>query len=147
MRARCAVCLRPMPLRGDGAIHVHGPVGHRCVGSGKPPSSAGLDNAAACHSSLQGPTPATLASGTVGFIRLQVPILKRLPRASRDLAARKLATILDRVTAVNDITTWMRLLNLPNRCFRCHSLKYLPYKVSPLSNRNCIKAQRIDDRR
>ena len=118
MRARCAVCLRPMPLRGDGAIRVHGPVGHRCAGSGKPPSSVGLDIAAACHSPLQGPAPATLEPGTVGFIRPQVPILKRLPQASRNLAARKLATILERVTAVNDITTWMCLLNLPNRCFR-----------------------------
>ena len=66
---------------------------------------------------MEGPAPATPASGTVGFIRPQVPILKRLPRASRDLAARKLATILEQVTAFNDITTWMHLLNLPNRCF------------------------------
>ena len=37
---------------------VHGPFGQRCVGSGKPPSSVGLDIAAACHSLLRGPAPA-----------------------------------------------------------------------------------------
>ena len=58
MRARCAVCLHTMPLRGEGTIHVHGPVGHRCVGSGKPPSSVGLNIAAACHSLWHGPAPA-----------------------------------------------------------------------------------------
>ena len=58
MQARCAVCLHTMPLRGEGAIHVHGPVGQRCVGSGKPPSSVGLNIAAACHSLLHGPAPA-----------------------------------------------------------------------------------------
>ena len=28
LRARCTVCLHPMPLSRDGAIHIHGPVGH-----------------------------------------------------------------------------------------------------------------------
>ena len=32
-REPCSVCLRPMPLRKDGAVRVHGPVGNRCSGS------------------------------------------------------------------------------------------------------------------
>lgn len=35
----CAVCLHPMSLRSDGAISIHGPVGHHCSGSGKPLST------------------------------------------------------------------------------------------------------------
>lgn len=33
-----------------------------------------------------------------------------------DLAARKLATILEQVTTTNDLTAWMRLLYFPSRC-------------------------------
>ena len=46
-----------MPLRGDGAIHVYMDLlGND--GSGKPPSSVGLDIAAACQSLLRGSAPA-----------------------------------------------------------------------------------------
>ena len=33
-RALCKICHRPMPLRRDGTIRVHGPVSERCPGSG-----------------------------------------------------------------------------------------------------------------
>ena len=45
-----------------------------------------------------------------------VRILKRIPRASRDQSARKLATILDEVTAAGSVSSWMCLLKFPRRC-------------------------------
>ena len=46
------------------------------------------------------------------------PDLKRLPQASHYHAARKLIMILERVTAANDVTSWMHLLNFSNHCLR-----------------------------
>ena len=45
-------------------------------------------------------------------------ILKRIPRASRPLAACKVACILDGVTAKNDLVSWDRLFRFPLRCLR-----------------------------
>ena len=45
--AKYTACIRTMPLRRDGTIHVHGPVRHQCAGSGEAPSSVGLVNAVA----------------------------------------------------------------------------------------------------
>ena len=116
--ARCAVCLRPMALRRDGAIHVHGLVSHRCAESGQEPSSISLNPATVCHPSLTAPAPPTYTPATACSTRPQrVPILKRLPCASRDLATRKLATILEQVTATNDVITWMHLLYFSSCCF------------------------------
>ena len=44
-------------------------------------------------------------------------ILKRIPRASRHLAATKLASILDDVTEKNDFSSWDRLFAFSSRCF------------------------------
>ena len=44
-------------------------------------------------------------------------ILKRIPRASRHLAATKLASILDDVTEKNDFPSWDRLFVFSSRCF------------------------------
>ena len=88
-RARCTVCLCTMTVRRDGAIHVHGPVRHRCPGSGEALSSIGLVHAAAvtatavvCHPPPQEPSTA----GAVLTGRLHIPILKRLPQTSRNVA-------------------------------------------------------------
>ena len=45
-------------------------------------------------------------------------LLKRIPRTSREHAAKKLISILDGISAINDIDTWMRLLKFPRRCFQ-----------------------------
>ena len=76
----------------------------------------------------QPPPPTTAAAGLdcglspprVTCIQLQPTgkILKRILRSSRELAATKLAAILEAVIVENDVTTWMRLLNFPGRCLR-----------------------------
>ena len=45
-------------------------------------------------------------------------LLKKLPGSSREQAAWKMAAILEEVTLKNDITTWTRFLNFPERGFR-----------------------------
>ena len=45
-------------------------------------------------------------------------ILKRVPRASRDLSARKLAEILGRVSSDGSESSWDRLFCFPARCLR-----------------------------
>ena len=83
------------------------------------PSSVSLDPATICHPLSQKLAPLTSTPATACPIRPQcVMILKRLPRASRDLAARKLATILEQVTAANDVTNWMHLLYFGSCCLR-----------------------------
>ena len=50
--------------------------------------------------------------------RPSVNILKRIPRASRGLAARKLPTILDLVSTDNSPASWDRLFQFAPRCLR-----------------------------
>ena len=50
--------------------------------------------------------------------RSTVKILKRISRASRDHAARKLATILDQVVLNNNIASWDCLFSFAPRCRR-----------------------------
>ena len=48
--------------------------------------------------------------------RSNVKILKRIPRASREQASTKLATILDNVAAENSVEAWERLFLFCGRC-------------------------------
>ena len=50
------------------------------------------------------------------FRPTSVRIVKRIPRASRHLAATKLASILMGVTTENDVESWIRLFNFSSRC-------------------------------
>ena len=127
MRAKCGVCLRCMPLRRDGAIRVHGPVSHRCPGSGNLPLSNLHSQSSAvpidipCPTSNQSnSTSSTSSTDSDAGIWLQPcgRILKRVPRGSRELAANKLADILTDVTLCNDVKAWKRLLEFPRKCLR-----------------------------
>ena len=131
MRGSCGVCLRHILLRRDEGIRVHGPVGNRCPGSGKPPNSLEplpRTDVPSSTTAFSLPPPTAAAAGLdcglsppcVTCIQLQPTgkILKRIPRSSRELAATKLAAILEAVIVENDVTTWMRLLNFPGRCLR-----------------------------
>ena len=113
-RALCYICLRPMPLRKDGAVRVHSPVGQRCPGSGSPPLPHDTSSADAPRQTGTQTPPPMEDFSTLPYVRL----LKRLPHASRDQSARKLATILDEVTVVNSASSWMCLLKFPRRCLR-----------------------------
>ena len=51
-------------------------------------------------------------------LRTSVNIIKRLPKASRECAARKFAAILEAVVRKNDHNSWNRLLCFSRRCLR-----------------------------
>ena len=117
----CAVCLRSMPLRKDGAVRVHGPVVCRCPGSGTRPRSAPPDMSPGPttpqpSSCSQHPTAPSTSPGVSLLPRIR--LLKRLPLASHDHAASKLSTVLEEVNRSNNVSAWIRLLNFPRRCFR-----------------------------
>ena len=117
----CAVCLRSMPLRKDGAVRVHGPVMCRCPGSGKRPRGAPPDMSpgpTASQPSLcsQHPTAPSASPGVSLLPRIR--LLKRLPLASHDHAASKLSSVLEEVNRSNNVSAWIRLLNFPRRCFQ-----------------------------
>ena len=52
------------------------------------------------------------------FVRPKNKILKRIPRASRGLAAKKLASLLDSVVANNNSSSWLRLLHFAQCSFQ-----------------------------
>ena len=102
-RAPCAICLRQMPLRKDGTIRVHGPVSWRCGGSGGSPSTIAPETREAQDlGSTDHVSPASRAlppPPVASFFPFPcVRVLKRLPRASQDPTARKLASILEEAT-------------------------------------------------
>ena len=113
----CATCGKPMPIRLDSNVRTHGPVSARFPGSGLPPCRAPSTPPTARPSSppsVAERSPVKSASINPG--RSRVKTLKRVPRASRDLVARKLADILDNVTALNDFASWERLFLFSRRC-------------------------------
>ena len=101
-QALCAVCRRSLPLTRLGLIRVHGPVGDRCAGSRNPP--------------IQTPDLMSPVS-TLNPSRPIQKILKKFPRASRHLAASKLATILDEVVKDNSAASWDRLVRFLSAAF------------------------------
>ena len=119
-RVRCAVCRRPVALRRDGAIRVHGALGTAVLDQESRHARTVIqDPGTACHPPSQVSATPTPQAVTAGITRPQrVPILKRLPQAFSDPAARELETILEQVTVANDVATWMRLMNFSNRCLR-----------------------------
>ena len=120
-RASCPVCSRSMPLTKTGALRVHGPLSNRCAGSGMLLTSQGPqylrsavgNGGASGDLSSQSPSELLLSPN----IRQSVRVLKRIPRASRHLAATKLSNVLDDVSEKNDTASWARLLKFSQRCF------------------------------
>ena len=102
--AQCPICCWTMPLTRAGLIRVHGLVEDWCPGSQKPPSSL--------------PQREKTAAQEFCPRRPLVSILKCIPRASRGLSARKLATILDVVTTDNSAASWDRLFQFASHCLR-----------------------------
>ena len=104
-RAPCSVCHREIPVTRLGMIRTHGPVTNRCPGLSNPPLQAPGSSDPIANSAIK-PNPPN------------VKILKRIPRAARDLAARRLASIIDDVVRENSTSCWDRLFRFSVRCLR-----------------------------
>ena len=135
-RSACSVCLRSVSVGSTGLIRVHGPVTNRCQGSHQPPaSSRPLTLTTARHAPTRGVDAgsrtadgkSTETPSSAGELSLcdfgfgwfpRVKILKRLPRASREPANLKLASILEGVVNTNSLNSWERLFHFSARCLR-----------------------------
>ena len=127
----CAVCCRLISVTAAGLIRQHGPLRNRCPGSRQQPgpgSQSGVSSSlsqqphgavgmhAASSSSSQIPT---VTQHCPLPLKCSVKILKRIPRASREQAASKLATILDAIVSNGDHASWCRLLAVQRAVFSC----------------------------
>jgi len=118
----CSVCHRQIAVTAAGWIRQHGPVSARCQGSRQPPAlsvqSDHLSSAASpILAEVSAPDSAALSSLSLPP-RPTVKILKYLPKASRESAGKKLASILGGVVSKNDHASWTRLLRFSSRCLR-----------------------------
>ena len=118
----CSVCFRPMTITAAGLVRQHGPLRARCPGSRQPPANPTQPPQAAL--SRTGRSPDATPTGSTAFQPACLPpgatvkILKRIPKASRLSAGRKLATILEAVVSKNDHASWDRLFRFSSRCLR-----------------------------
>ena len=118
--APCSVCKCEIFLRKDGLIRIHGPVHARCMGSDRHPAPSSLDSCGRYSTSPASPTrrsqqytdPQMMVTRPV-----PVKVIKKIPRGSRERAARKFADALENVISSNTLESWERLLHLPSRCF------------------------------
>ena len=118
---QCSICLRVLSLNVAGVIHQHGPCSTPCAGTGCPPIEGSVSCKQAVSSEI---TTTAIATGNhqedlIDIIRAErCRLLKRIPKASRALAADKLATVLARIIAKSDDTTaWSDLLRFSYACF------------------------------
>ena len=117
-RGQCAICYRIMPLTRAGLVHVHGPVGNRCRGSCNLPLIPNLGQGELSPGIGASPPSSPPTREVLNAPRSTVKILKRIPRASRDHTARKLATILDQVVLSNNTASWDHLFSFAPHCLR-----------------------------
>ena len=134
--ACCSLCLRCMSLTSAGVVRVHGPVGRRCQGSGKPPRgvSARRTGVPSGEADQQrGATPSTqpsvvsLSQGEPAVVQHLpvVRVLRRIPKAAREQCSSKLASILEEVMRSNEVGSWNRLFQFTTTCLR------LPHRGNP----------------
>ena len=130
------MCLRSISLTAKNLVRQHGPVSSRCAGSNKPPRYSALPDSHQTQPSTvlcsltasPAESPAAVLTSSEPSSddsdmsslppRVTTRVLKRLPKASRLACAQKFAAILDSVVALNDKSSWDRLLRFPARCLR-----------------------------
>ena len=91
-----------------------------------------MANGRACHSSE--PPLIPIAS---------VRVLKRIPRACRDQAGLKPATVLEGVVSKNDVPAWERVLYFGTQCLRGFQLGVVAGCISlPREISSCMRRRR-----
>ena len=127
----CAVCCRLISVTAAGLIRQHGPLPSRCPGSHQQPGSgpsvsAPLSQQPHCPDGMHAASRPPHRLSTDSQQRPLPPkclvkILKRIPHASREQAAAKLAKILDAIVSKDghdDHVSCDRLLQFSAQCFR-----------------------------
>ena len=126
--SNCSICFRSISVTAAGLIRCHGPVGNRCLGSGKsrkqlnavlsPPSPVSNKDS----TPLPRACPTTSSASVVAceFIEsiLAVRVLERIPKAARHQCRLKLTTILEAVVRGASVDAWKRLFRFSMSCLR-----------------------------
>ena len=124
----CAVCHHPISVTDADLVCIHGPLRRRCPGSRQQPWS-GPDNALSSRSrwpcgteeintgsAVTSPLPLSQSLSECNPTNHSLKILKRIPWASREPAARKLALIVEVVLVANDLAAWNCLFSFCSLC-------------------------------
>ena len=112
----CPACHRPINLRQDGRLRVHGPTGAHCRGSGELPLAASSVSVDPFISSLD-----STATSSPDFspISTNSKILKRIPRGARDFASESYAKKLNAaLQKPDDREAWTSVFTFPSCCLR-----------------------------
>ena len=120
LQPTCSVCLCPIAITATGLIRQHGPIKSHCPGLRLPPGTSTMPRQPPTEPQdhVEGEATASTSPEVLPLQKASVRVLKRLPKGSRECAARKLASILDAVVKKNDHTLWARLLLFTARCLR-----------------------------
>ena len=114
----CSMCHRPITTTAAGLIRQCGPVRSGCPGSRQPPGTLTTVQQPPTEPREQGVEAVTVATSPTNLTssvtsgplqRMSARALKRLPKASREGAVRKLASILDVLVTKNDYALWVRI--------------------------------------
>ena len=123
LQPSCPVCLRSIAVTNAVLISQHCPVTSQCPGYRHPP--AFLATAVLrpqCRQPLMTPGQEDRPTRSPDLAlspRTSEKTIKRLPKALRKCAGRKLAAILGAFIDKNNNTLWMRLFRFSARCLRC----------------------------
>ena len=119
LSALCAVCGRVLTLTKAGFVRTHGPFDNRHPGSRAPPAASGAYPSSPPKDEQAQQLPAQ--RDKVCFRRVlsspQGKPIWRIPRAFREFAAKKLASIIKAVVAnPTNTPSWDRLFHFSSRC-------------------------------
>ena len=148
-RSPCSVCLRSVAVTSAGLIRQHGPVQAHCSGSHQPSASSFLilpPFAPPITLRVEVPSPAPSATTqaalpAAAFSRPTVKILRRILKASRLLAGRKLTSLLEAVVFGNDHTLWKRLFHFSSHCLKLPQRSAQGTSLATLVNRQIRQRQ------
>ena len=114
----CSVCKHCLQIKNDGHIRIHGPVKMPLSRIQSASTHLCMSETSVSPTYRDSPSSITIRSTDQTFNGPSgAKVIKRILRGCRDQAARKFATVLERVTASNSVETWLRLLHLHRRCF------------------------------
>jgi len=125
---QCTICHRNLCLTLAGLIYKHG---RGCAGGGCEPVPGSVrDSQSGTLSTVPAPSSSSVNSEVTlpvfetkslfeSVVEARCRVLKHIPKASRSLAAEKLASLLERLISTPDnIELWSQLLRFENSCFR-----------------------------
>ena len=122
---KCPVCFKFFCALSSGLLRLHGPHSRRCPGSHQAVTSSSPSVVGQIGATCPSSTNHTVASSpdcpqpSPAFSLTsppRVPTIRRLPKASRRLAAEKFSALLEGVVRDNTPSSWVSLLLFTSNC-------------------------------